>query len=69
MSSDMNLFDLLGESFLKEDVKDEMFDHDYGSVITVSVLSFTVFPAIPFAKFPMHYNVLQSTPCVMIGLC
>lgn len=37
MSSDMNLFDLLEDSFLKGDVKDELFvDHNYGDVITVS---------------------------------
>ncbi|KAL0123815.1 hypothetical protein PUN28_005976 [Cardiocondyla obscurior] len=34
MSSDMNLFDFLEDSFLKGDVKDELFvDHSYGDVI------------------------------------
>lgn len=40
MSSDMNLFDLLEDSFLKGDVKDELFvDHNYGDIITVSLES------------------------------
>ncbi|KAL6437155.1 hypothetical protein ACFW04_005022 [Cataglyphis niger] len=30
MSSDMNLFDLLEDTFLKGDVKDELFDDNYG---------------------------------------
>ncbi|XP_011866872.1 PREDICTED: cyclic AMP response element-binding protein A-like [Vollenhovia emeryi] len=35
MSSDMNLFDFLDDTFLKGDVKDELFvDHNYGDVIT-----------------------------------
>lgn len=35
MSSDMNLFDLLEDTFLKGDIiKDELFDHNYGDVIT-----------------------------------
>lgn len=33
----MNLFDFLEDSFLKGDVKDELFvDHNYGDIITVS---------------------------------
>lgn len=37
MSSDMNLFDLLDDSFLKGDVKDELFADNYGDdVIAVS---------------------------------
>jgi len=37
--SDMNLLDLLDDTFLKVDIKDELFvDHNYdGDIITVSL--------------------------------
>lgn len=47
MSSDMNLFDFLDDTFLKGDVKDELFiDHNYSDVITVSFLDFPVIPVV-----------------------
>lgn len=61
MSSDMNLFDLLDDSFLKADVKDELFvDHNYGDIITVSP-ELPGFSIIPFASFFVHL------PCVTVG--
>lgn len=51
MSSDMNLFDFLDDTFLKGDVKDELFiDHNYSDV-TVSFPSFPDFPVIPSVSF------------------
>jgi len=60
MSSDMNLFDLLEDTFLKEDVKNELFvDHNYGDVIMVS-LKFSGFPIILSVSFKCTYHGLTS---------
>lgn len=54
MSSDMNLFDLLEDTFLKGDVKDELFVDNYGDdVITVSLKS-RLFFAISSIKLVTH---------------
>lgn len=46
MSSDMNLFDLLEDTFLKGDVKDELFDDNYGDDVIAVSLECHLFSAI-----------------------